>query len=100
MAESAAAMATPATELPESDTAPEPEPLPEPPVLLLPPPVLDGPGAGAVVVTSLGTVSFSAVRLTGAGAFATVRFVLRFAASQTGPPPAPTAVVFGATNGT
>ena len=48
MAESAAAMATPATELPESDTAPEPEPLPEPPVLLLPPPVLDGPGAGAL----------------------------------------------------
>jgi hypothetical protein len=47
-----------------------------------------------------GTVWFSAVRLTGAGAFAAVKLVLRPGPINTGPPPAPTAEVFGAVKGT
>ena len=47
-----------------------------------------------------GTVSFCAVRLTGAGADAAVKFVSRPDAIKTGPPPAPTADVFGAVMGT
>jgi hypothetical protein len=47
-----------------------------------------------------GTVSFFAVRLTGAGADAAVKLVLRPDAIKTGPPPAPTADVFGAVKGT
>jgi hypothetical protein len=47
-----------------------------------------------------GTDSFCAVRLTGAGAFAAVKLVLRPDATNTGPPPAPTAEVFGAVKGT
>lgn len=54
------------------------------------------PGRGP----SQGTVSFCAVRLTGAGATAGVKLVFRPEATKTGPPPAPTADVFGAVKGT
>ena len=47
-----------------------------------------------------GTISFNAVRLTGAGAFAVVKLVLRPGAIKTGPPPAPTADKLGAKKGT
>ena len=47
-----------------------------------------------------GTDSFFAVRLTGAGALAAVKLVSRPEAMNTGPPPAPTADVFGAVKGT
>ena len=47
-----------------------------------------------------GTVWFNAVRLTGAGALAAVKLVLRPDAMNTDPPPAPTAEVFGAVKGT
>jgi hypothetical protein len=46
-----------------------------------------------------GTALFCAVRLTGAGALAAVNLVLRLEATKTGPPPAPTADVFGAVKG-
>jgi hypothetical protein len=62
-------------------------------------PVFDGV-AGAVDVADPGTVSFSAVRFTGAGAFAAVRLVSRPGPMNTGPPPAPTADVLGAVYGT
>ena len=47
-----------------------------------------------------GTDSFCEVRLTGAGADAGVKFVSRPDAKKMGPPPAPTADVFGAVMGT
>ena len=47
-----------------------------------------------------GNVLFCWVRLTGAGAAAAVRFVFRPGPRKTGPPPAPTADVFGAVKGT
>lgn len=47
-----------------------------------------------------GTVWFSLVRLTGPGATAAVKLVFRPDATKTGPPPAPTADVFGAVKGT
>jgi len=47
-----------------------------------------------------GSTAFFAVRLTGAGALAAVNLVSRPEATNTGPPPAPTADVFGAVNGT
>lgn len=62
--------------------------------------VLAGAGAAPVEVTSLGTVSLDAVRLTGAGAVAGVRLALMFEATKTEPPPAPTAEALGARKGT
>ena len=47
-----------------------------------------------------GTVLFCWVRLTGDGATAAVKLVFRPDATKTGPPPAPTADVFGAVKGT
>src|ERR1700761_3298559 len=47
-----------------------------------------------------GTDSFFAVRLTGAGALVAVQLVSRLGAMNTGPPPAPTADIFGAVKGT
>ena len=47
-----------------------------------------------------GTLWPCAVRLTGAGAEAAVKLVSRPDAIKTGPPPAPTAEVFGAVKGT
>ena len=47
-----------------------------------------------------GEDSFCAVRFTGAGALEAVKFVSRPEAMNTGPPPAPTADVFGAVKAT
>ena len=47
-----------------------------------------------------GDDSLCAVRLTGAGALEAVKLVSRPGPMNTGPPPAPTAEVFGAVNGT
>ena len=47
-----------------------------------------------------GTVLFCAVRLTGPGATAAVKLLFRPDATNTDPPPAPTADVFGAVKGT
>ena len=54
----------------------------------------------ALYSPAAGTVSFSAVRFTGAGASAMVRFLFKLVATKTGPPPAPTAVRLGARKGT
>jgi hypothetical protein len=43
-----------------------------------------------------GTVMLIAVKLTGAGAFASVRFLFNDELTKTDPPPAPTAVRLGA----
>lgn len=64
--------------------------------------VLEVPGAvwDAFTAPLAGTVLFNAVRFTGAGAFAEVKVLFRLAAAKTGPPPAPTADMLGAVNGT
>ena len=49
---------------------------------------------------SQGTVSFCTVRLTGASATTGVKLVFRPDVTKTGPPPTPTADVFGAVKGT
>ena len=78
------------------------EPIAPFPPLPLPLPLLlfDGAAFEPSRGPSQGTVLFCAVRLTGAGATAAVKLVFRPDVTKTGPPPAPTADVFGAVKGT
>lgn len=72
-------------------------PFPPPGALaLLPGAVGDGDG----VVTCAGTVSLSAVKLTGGGRVSGVMLVFMLDATNTAPPPAPTALTLGAEKGT